>query len=369
MLLRTICAFVLLCILVVGLWPFHAPKNDVSWLGHGGGLVLGKYGSILSASTFDPGGQQSDSPCSIELWLEPKRVDDSGTVLTFYRPETRVVPFALRQFREVLLVQLPGQSGPPDAKSARFYVTHFFGREKPVFVAISSGPSGTAVYANGVLVRTFPGFKFSSRDLTGQLIVGNSPASTHNWSGLLWGLAIYRRELSAAEISEQYGTTTREHHPALVENNEAIALYRFNEESGNIVHNQADSATDLIIPDRYFVLNEQFLENPWSEFHAGWRYWENVGINIAGFIPFGFFFCAHFSSGRESRWALAGTIALGFAVSLTIEILQAFLPTRDSGMTDLITNTLGTALGAILWAWIAKHQRFARAIVKIPFLA
>lgn len=360
--LRTICALVLLCILIAGLWPFHAPRNDVSWSGHGGGLFFGKYGSILSAGAFKPGGQQSDSSCSIELWLEPKRLDNSGTVLAFYRPETRVVPFALRQFRDVLLVQLSGQNGLRDAKSARFYVTHFFSREQPVFVAISSGPSGTAVYADGVLVRTFPGFKFSSRDLTGQLIVGNSPASTHNWSGWLWGLAIYRRELSAGEISEHYGTTTGEGHPALAETNDAAAFYMFNEGNGSVVHNQADAATDLIIPHRFFVLNEQLLERPWSEFHTGWRYWENVGINIAGFIPFGFFFCAYFSSARESKWAaVARTIALGFAVSLTIEALQAFLPTRDSGMTDIITNTLGTALGAILCAWIARHQWLARA--------
>jgi hypothetical protein len=222
----------------------------VSWVGHGGGLFFGKYGSILSAGAFKPGGQQSGSSCSIELWLEPKRVNNSGTVLAFYRPETRVVPFALRQFRDVLLVQLPGRSGLRDAKVARFYVTHFFSREKPVFVAISSGPSGTAVYADGVLVKTFPAFKFSSRDLTGQLIVGNSPASTHNWSGRLWRLAIYRRELSAGEISEQHGTTTREDHP---------------------------------------------------------------------------------------------------------------------GMTDIITNTLGTALGATLCARIARHQWLARAGIKIPF--
>jgi glycopeptide antibiotics resistance protein len=55
---------------------------------------------------------------------------------------------------------------------------------------------------------------------------------------------------------------------------------------------------------------------------------------------------------QMSRPALV-TIIFGAAVSFTIEALQAYLPTRDSGMTDIITNTLGTGLGVVLYHWKA----------------
>jgi VanZ family protein len=42
-------------------------------------------------------------------------------------------------------------------------------------------------------------------------------------------------------------------------------------------------------------------------------------------------------------------IFIGMTVSLIIELLQSYLPTRDSSLTNLICNTIGTILGVIVF--------------------
>jgi glycopeptide antibiotics resistance protein len=103
---------------------------------------------------------------------------------------------------------------------------------------------------------------------------------------------------------------------------------------------------DLYIPEKYEVRSKVVLEPFWIEFSMTRSYWRAVLKNIVGFIPFGIAFGAYFSVARPVPGATLVTIALGLSVSLTIEILQAFLPNRDSGTSDLITNTLGTWIGA-----------------------
>lgn len=353
MLLRAICVLVLLGILVAGLWPFHTPRNDVNWLSQRNGLLFGKYGSIVSAGPFKARQSQADGSCSIEIWLEPRRVKASGTILAFYWPESRAIPFALRQsLGDLELLRSdddplhPRPSHP--SKRVAVYVDDVFSHQKAVLVTISSAQSGTTIYADGVSVKKAPNFRFSAQQLTGQFIIGNAPTTTDNWSGQLSGLALYDHELAADEVSRHYEYWMKNKQARLADSRGVAALYLFNEGNGNVVHNEVDPATDLLIPERFFVLHEQFLERPWNEYRQDWHYWKNVGINVAGFVPLGFFFYSYFSLLRRTEHPAAVTIVLGFAVSLTIEVLQAFLPTRDSGMTDLITNTLGTALGVMV---------------------
>jgi glycopeptide antibiotics resistance protein len=116
------------------------------------------------------------------------------------------------------------------------------------------------------------------------------------------------------------------------------------------VRNQVSSGPDLGIPRRFQIPYKPFLKAPWNEFYPYRAYLKDVFINIAGFVPFGFFFCMYLSAaaGKVSRKTVVATIILGAAFSTTIEVLQWFIPVRDSGTTDILTNTLGTTIGATL---------------------
>jgi hypothetical protein len=346
-LLRAICACVLLGMLVAGLWPFHAPRNAVSWLGTGNGLLFGKHGSLVSASPFKARAAREDNYCSLQIWLEPSRIDSGagGMILAFYSPERRVTPFALRQRRGGVVLVHEGQG--ISAMRTEIYLGDVLSGQKPVLVTITSGEAGTATYADGRLVKRVANLAISSQDLTGQFVIGNAPTTAYSWSGRLKGLAIYNGELSADEVSQSSVAWTKGSDLDSAKRAGATARYLFDEGNGNVVRNQVDASTNLLIPERFFVLHPEFLERPWDEYRPGWRYWKNVAINVVGFIPLGFFFYAYLSQIRQAKHPAALTVALGFALSLTIEVLQAFLPTRDSGMTDIITNTFGAALGVM----------------------
>ena len=362
--LAATCILVLVGILTAGLWPFHAPRNRVFW--RKDGLFIDHRGTALSARGFMPSTQPDDTGRTIEAWFQPTRTDQSGTILAFYSPR-EPQQFSLYQSHAglALRTELASAVEPFQASRLAFLPCIFQGRPE-LFITIASGRRGTAVYVDGSMVQLFPYFRPGGRAFIGRLVIGTSPVEDDSWSGVWRGLAIYDRELTAAAILDHYESWTVKGRPDIRPDERSSAVYLFNEHSGNILHNaiHSSSGIDLMIPGRYMLLDEKFLEPVWKEFRWRWSYGKSALINVCGFIPLGFFFACLFARRTESP-ALP-TIVLGATVSLTIEVLQSFLPTRDSGTTDLITNTLGTGLGVMLYCW--KPLWIAKTLDRLAFL-
>jgi hypothetical protein len=347
---RTIAGAICLCVVVItlaaGLWPFHVPANHVKWLTTGNGLEFGGHGSVISSGVFR-GRNLTTASETLEIWLEPASNSSSSTILSFDGSEHPGEPFSLHQKKDALHIRRNNIDPQGISRTAFFIVPGVFQEQKPVFVTVVLDSQQTSVYINGARAEVFPHSE-SSNDLTGRLVLANSPTTNNSWPGRIFGLSIFQNRLTPTEIAADYASWMAERKPVQAEDKSAAALYLFDERNGAQVHNGLDPATDLRIPANYFILHPEFMLAPWKEYHPTWGYWQDVGVNVTGFIPFGFCVFLYLSLLRVFRHPETITILLGLSTSLTIELLQALLPTRSSGMTDIITNTLGTAIGVLL---------------------
>lgn len=320
----------------------------MAWLGGKSGLHLGPHGSLLSANAFQTRNSGNDGSGTLEIWLEPARSKGRKTILVFEGFGDGAT-FSLQEMGSELIVQRRNVDGVSTIRTAEAIAEGVFFPTRPTFVTITMGPRDTTIYINGVLTKASMLMGDPTATLFGRLVLGNSLTTSDSWVGQIYGLAIFDKPLTPDEILARYRQWEREHSPELSKPALPVALYLFNEREGSLVHNQVDSKTDLTIPRRFFVLHPRFLSAPLHDFSLSWSYWSDVFINIAGLIPFGFLFAAYFSTVRTIKYPFATTVLLGFLTSLTIEVFQAYLPTRDSGMNDLVTNSFGSMLGVLLF--------------------
>jgi VanZ family protein len=98
---------------------------------------------------------------------------------------------------------------------------------------------------------------------------------------------------------------------------------------------------------------------PWEFLFAGWpKYWTgfDVAANVVGYVPLGFLLALSFMRRGNVRYfashpnlaAVAVAFTTGALLSLAMEALQNFLPSRVASNVDLGLNVGGTLIGAIV---------------------
>lgn len=80
------------------------------------------------------------------------------------------------------------------------------------------------------------------------------------------------------------------------------------------------------------------------------RYWSkfDASMNVLGYIPLGVLLSFSLHPHLPRRWSWIVALLAGCALSLTMESIQYFIPSRVTSLLDLLTNTLGVFIGALL---------------------
>jgi hypothetical protein len=343
---KAFCITAVVAVLIATLWPFNPfPRNGVAWLQPTNGVNFEEAGLVISSGPLKPAETQPAESYSLELMIRPATTKIKATILAFYTP-TRPRQLLVRQYEDSLEVTHDGAAESDTTKTINFQVDHFFRPGRLVLVTISSGSNGTSIYLDGQSADSFPRFKISRSELSGQIVLGTSAVNYAPWAGELRGLAIYSKELTPGDAIRHYKEWTDPTGPPDLQG--AMARYTFAEASGREVRNEVAGGPQLEIPATFSVPHKDFLRPASKEFRASWRYAKDALENIAGFVPLGFIVCAYLAATRRSWQAILITAMACGILSFVIEVLQYYIPRRGSGTTDIITNTLGAALGAML---------------------
>ena len=343
---KAFCVVAVAAVLIATLWPFNPfPRNGVTWLQGTSGIKFERAGLVTSNEPLRPVETRGPESYTLELLLRPASTKSASTILALDTP-TRPRELLVRQWTDGLVVTHDDTVENDRTQSITFYVAHVFRPGRFVLVTISSGPHGTSVYLDGQPAQSFPRFRISRSDLSGKIVLGNSPVVYNPWPGELRGLSIYSKELTSEEALRRYKEWTDPISRPDFEG--AIVRYVFAEGAGREVRNEVASGPNLQIPVTFSVPHKDMLQSAAKEFRANSTYVTDLLTNIAGFVPLGLIGSAYLSWTR-SRWKaiVFATVACGM-LSFVIEVLQYYIPRRGSGMTDIITNTLGAALGAML---------------------
>jgi|GEM_PF-4136770 len=198
---------------------------------------------------------------------------------------------------------------------------------------------------------------------SGQLLLGLSSTGRNPWRGSMYGLALYKRAVTAAEMNETnrrlaegrpFGSTV----PPM-----ATALFDFSEQSGRFVYDHSGNGWNLVIsayPKIFRYDMPEVIPN-FRNLHKR-RMRRSMAfdtiINFIGFLPFGCCFFLFFSIfAQTGRRAVFITMICAVVVSAGIEFFQIFIPTRSPQLIDIVLNVSAAWTGAVTVKKLRKKNR------------
>ena len=171
------------------------------WLQTGDGLEFGNAVKAVSRCFFGRG-IKTTRP-GPEIALKAARSQNGGTILFVCSVGPSGEPFSLRQFGNSLVVRGQYRCQPPSRTALISVPGLFQGSLQPLFLTFALNAQGMSIYVNGILTCVSP-LSGTRNDLTGRLVLANSPTAHNSWQGEITRVAIHGQELTAGQIADRY---------------------------------------------------------------------------------------------------------------------------------------------------------------------
>jgi VanZ family protein len=334
-LLTCLSSFILI-LFIIGLWPFNFFQLNMVSQDTVGGLCLNRPAIVYTE--IPPEKLLALKEFTILLCLSSALSDSRNFATIFgYSLDDEHFNFMIVQWRNRLVFKLNtvGMKG-----GIYFAIDNFFVKDKKVWIAIVCDGNKLSCYQDGEIKGekiTGP-LNFSNWVSTYPLVIGSQSTGKSFWKGNIYSIGVFNQPLAQKEIKGL---------PIHAEEFSSLIYYSFTDSSGSTVtdHGKGQPA-NLKIPQYFRPYKRILLEKLPTSFNYYRHNLSDLIINIIGFIPFGFLLSIYLTrKGLNLGSTLILCMVFGFTISLTIEVVQAFLPSRSSDMIDIVTNTLGTAIG------------------------
>jgi VanZ family protein len=348
-------------ILVTGLWPFNFfAANNVSWNSAARSLHFQPYG--IAYSTMDvalQGGAATPDSESASIEVKFRAAANRRrhySVVAAIGEDTSRPMIALAQAGPDLEIGVSCTECPDGVR--KMWVDNVLGKPDDRIVTVVTGTAGTDIFVDGSYTLHRPRLSISPAHVRGRLVLGNSADGSFPWTGDLFGLAIYSRALSASEQAEHArywstGTTQK-----LAASPKIAALYIFDQQpEGTVIHDRTGSNIDISIPSKFHPVRRVLLRR----YSVRALDWPDIFLNFLGFIPFGIVLFAYFqaaSPGPRRHGAVLAFVA-SIGISVCVEVMQRYLPSRDPSLIDVTTNAIGAAVGILCSYLILRRCRIA----------
>jgi len=329
---------------------FHF-SNDVSWINDGPGIHFGNYG-IAYALIDDDQVKNSISAAkafSIEMAIKAEDFRQEGFNLILSLHDGNDNDQLIVGQYESYIIVMNGDDYSHRRKIKRISADIASDFPKKILMTITTGDEGTKLYVDGKLIesRSDLVLRIPEGDML-KLILGNSAYGKASWKGDVYGLALYANKLEDETIENHFKDWTNNQILPFSTSDKPLVVFTFDERKGTETKDIITGIQKLNIPSRFPILEKHFMSLPWRDFEADKGFVTDFIVNLLGFIPLGVVICALFiqSGGVLQKKAVLFSVLFCFLISLSIEIAQAWIPSRSSQGLDLMLNTVGAFIGA-----------------------